>query len=215
MGDGGSAGDPLNHGQDSGSLLGTMLRLDIDQGSNEAGYAIPADNPFVNDDQARNEIWAIGLRNPWRFSFDRLTGDLFIADVGQNLWEEINFQPANSPGGENYGWNIMEASQCYRTANCDTAGLIMPIGEYTRDGGCSVTGGYVYRGEQWPALWGNYFFADYCTGNIWSLVPQEDGRWLQTLIVQTGRNISSFGEDVNGELYALDHANGAVLRVRP
>jgi glucose/arabinose dehydrogenase len=215
MGDGGSAGDPLNHGQDMTTLLGAMLRLDIDQGNDEAAYAIPADNPFVAEDRVRNEIWAIGLRNPWRFSFDRLTGDLFIADVGQNLWEEINFQPADSPGGENYGWNILEASHCFRTANCDPEGLVMPIAEYTRDGGCSVTGGYVYRGSQWPALWGNYFFADYCTGHIWSLTPQSDGRWQQTLITRTNRIISSFGEDFYGELYVLDHANGVVLRLQP
>jgi glucose/arabinose dehydrogenase len=215
MGDGGSAGDPLNHGQNLTSLHGAILRLDIDQGNDEAGYAIPADNPFINNDQARNEIWSYGWRNPWRFSFDRVTGDMFIGDVGQNLWEEISFQPADSPGGENYGWNIMEGSHCYRTANCDTTNLVLPIGEYTRDNGCSVTGGYVYRGSQWPVLWGNYFFADYCTGNIWSLTPDGDGRWRQTIVGQAYTNISSFGEDAAGELYALDHNGGAVLRLRP
>lgn len=210
-GDGGSANDPLNAGQDLGTLLGKLLRIDVD--SNPGGYAIPASNPFVNDDAARNEIWAWGLRNPWRFSFDRLTGDLFIADVGQNQWEEINFQPAKSGGGENYGWRIMEASHCFRTGACDAAGLILPIFEYDHSQGCSVTGGYLYRGAQYPALTGNYFLADYCRGSVWRLFPAGDGAWAAAKVLETGRTISSFGEDVEGEVYLLDYVAGGVWQI--
>ncbi|MBE2197645.1 MAG: PQQ-dependent sugar dehydrogenase, partial [Anaerolinea sp.] len=211
MGDGGSANDPLRAGQDLNNLLGKLLRLDVD--FNPDGYAIPADNPFVTDDNARNEIWAYGLRNPWRFSFDRLTGDLFIADVGQNLWEEINFQPAASRGGENYGWRIMEASYCFMADACDQTGLILPIFEYNHELGCSVTGGYIYRGAE-LSLYGNYFLGDYCQGTIWGLTPTDAGGWQATVVYQGAGNISSFGEDVNGELYVLNHL-GSVWQIRP
>ena len=146
FGDGGSANDPLNNGQNPSTLLGTLLRLDVDF-SNEI-YAIPSTNPFVSDDGRRNEIWAWGLRNPWRFSFDRLTGDLFVADVGQNMWEEVHFQTSNSPGGENYGWNILEGSHCFLESDCDKTGMELPIFEYNHQGHCSITGGYMYRGNQ-------------------------------------------------------------------
>jgi hypothetical protein len=159
-------------------------------------------------------MWAIGLRNPWRFSFDRLTGDLYIADVGQNIWEEIHFQPANSPGGENYGWNILEGNHCFSDANCQTDGLEFPIFEYTHDFGCSITGGYVYRGRQFPDLYGNYFVADYCTGIIWSLFPGANGIWTSNEVLRSGLVISSFGEDTHGELYVIDH-NGGVWGIRP
>jgi glucose/arabinose dehydrogenase len=209
MGDGGSAGDPQSNGQNPNTLLGGILRLDI----NQEPYGTPADNPFINN-TGRAEMWAIGLRNPWRFSFDRLTGDMYIADVGQNIWEEVHFQPANSPGGENYGWNILEGNHCFSDANCQTDGLEFPIFEYTHDFGCSITGGYVYRGRQFPDLYGNYFVADYCTGIIWSLFPGANGIWTSNEVLRSGLVISSFGEDTHGELYVIDH-NGGVWGIRP
>ncbi len=212
MGDGGSANDPLGAGQDLDTLLGKMLRLDVD--FNPDGYAIPARNPFVNNDAARNEIWAYGVRNPWRFSFDRLTGDMFMADVGQNQWEEINWQPADSAGGENYGWNIMEASHCFTNSNCDETGLVLPIFEYGHELGCSVTGGYMSRGMADLALYGNYFLADFCQGTIWSLFPDEGGSWQANVVYQGAGNVSSFGEDVHGGLYVVDQLGG-VYRIRP
>ncbi len=214
MGDGGSADDPEGNGQNPATLLGTMLRIDVDHEGNGALYSIPPDNPFVNDNAARNEIWATGLRNPWRFSFDRLSGDLYIADVGQNLWEEAHVQPAGSPGGENYGWNILEGTHCFLTDNCDPTGLEQPIFEYDHSLGCSITGGYVYRGQKYLALYGNYFAADFCTGVIWRLFPKADGSWDTAVLLQSGLNISSFGEDVNGELYLLDHTGGAVYQIQ-
>ncbi len=215
LGDGGSANDPLLAGQDKSVLLGKLLRLDVD--FNESGYAVPAANPFVNDEGARNEIWAYGLRNPWRFSFDRLTGDLYIADVGQNIWEEIDFQPAGSTGGENYGWNIMEGTHCFQTETCDQTGLIPPVIDYQHgDGSCSVTGGYVYRGQQYLSLYGNYFYGDYCSGKVWSLLRQPDGAWVNNQVFRLqGLFISSFGEDVNGELYLLSYGDGVVYQIQP
>ncbi len=211
MGDGGSANDPLGSGQDLNTLLGKMLRLDVD--FNPDGYAIPPDNPFVNE-AARNEIWAYGVRNPWRFTFDRLTGDLFMADVGQNLWEEINWQPASSAGGENYGWNVMEAGHCFTNSGCDQSDLVLPIFEYSHELGCSVTGGYVSRGMEDLALYGNYVLADFCQGTIWSLFPNGDGSWQSNVVYQGAGNVSSFGEDVNGGLYVVDQL-GSVYRIRP
>ncbi|MCP4420253.1 MAG: PQQ-dependent sugar dehydrogenase [Chloroflexi bacterium] len=214
LGDGGGANDQYQNGQNTNSLLGTLLRLDVD--FDESGYAIPADNPFVNDDAVRNEIWAYGLRNPWRFSFDRLTDNLFIADVGQNLWEEIHMQPADSSGGENYGWPILEGSHCFQTESCDPTGLELPIFEYPHgNGSCSITGGYVYRGQQYLELYGNYILADYCSGIFWSLFPEADGSWTATELTDTPHFVSSFGEDVNGELYFLSYGEGSVYQVRP
>lgn len=212
-GDGGGAGD--RHGrsgnaQDLSTLLGKMLRIDI---SGERGYSVPDDNPFLGDSGARPEIWAYGLRNPWRFSFDRLTGDLFIADVGQNLLEEVNYVSAGSAGGENYGWRIMEASACYNpSSGCDASGLVLPVAEYGRSDGCSVTGGYVYRGPSFSQLDGWYFFGDYCTGKIWAMERTAEPGWqVYELLAGVGR-ISSFGEDVNGELYVVSHG-GDIFRI--
>ncbi len=207
MGDGGGAGDQhgdSGNGQDLQALLGKMLRIDV---TSQDTYALPASNPFGS------EIWAYGLRNPWRFSFDRATGDLFIADVGQNTYEEVNFQPAASTGGENYGWRIMEASHCFNPRQgCDQTGLVLPVAEYSHDeGGCSITGGYVYRGTQYPVLNGAYFFGDYCSGKIWALQRTGD-QWQMTKLLDSGVQISSFGEDVNGELYVVQH-NGAVYQL--
>jgi glucose/arabinose dehydrogenase len=207
MGDGGGAGDrhgSIGNGQDLNSLLGKMLRIDV---TDQDTYAIPASNP------AGNEIWSYGWRNPWRFSFDRSTGDLYLADVGQNAYEELNFQSAASAGGENYGWRVMEGLHCFSPqAGCDQAGLVLPVAEYSHaEGGCSVSGGYVYRGSKYPALQGAYFFGDYCSGKIWSLQREGDG-WQMNNRLESGVRISSFGEDVNGELYVIDHG-GAVYQL--
>ncbi|MGH9204833.1 MAG: PQQ-dependent sugar dehydrogenase, partial [Vicinamibacterales bacterium] len=178
MGDGGGAGDrhgTIGNGQDPNALLGKMLRIDVNGGE---PYAIPPSNPFANGTNARPEIWATGMRNPWRFSFDRTTGDLFIADVGQSAYEEINFQPASSSGGENYGWRIMEGAHCFNPGSgCDQSGLTLPVAEYGRQGGCSVTGGYVYRGSALPEWQGVYFYADFCSGEVWGLLRNPDGNW--------------------------------------
>ena len=212
LGDGGSANDPLNAGQSLNTLLGKVLRLDVDEKDGE--YAIPPDNPFAGNEAALPEIWAYGLRNPWRFAFDRATGDLYIADVGQNLWEEVNFQPAASEGGENYGWRIMEASHCFEAETCDETGLVQPIFEYDHSKGCSITGGHVYRGQAFPEMLGNYFVADYCTGTIWRLFPTADG-WLAGVALDTDLVISTFGEDVNGEVYLADYVHGAIYQLQP
>jgi glucose/arabinose dehydrogenase len=208
LGDGGSAGDPENRAQNPATLLGKILRIDVDAG---APYAVPLDNPFVGDSTFAPEIWAWGLRNPWRFSFDRETGDLYIADVGQNQWEEVNFQPASSTGGENYGWRPYEASQVY--SGEPLADAVAPFAEYSHALGCSITGGYVYRGDALPELDGIYLFADYCSGNVWASYRDASSAWQTNLFLQTGRTISSFGEDETGELYITDHGSGDILRL--
>ena len=209
MGDGGDGGDPQNRAQDGNTLLGKMLRLDVE--SVETGYAIPDDNPFVDDSDFADEIWSYGLRNPWRFSFDRETGDLYTADVGQVKWEEVNFQPAASDGGENYGWRITEGAHCFNPADCSFEGLTLPVAEYSHDEGFSITGGYVYRGETHPALQGIYFYADFVNGKLWGLRrhPAADAAsssgWETELLLDSGFQLSSFGEDVDGNLYVLDY----------
>jgi glucose/arabinose dehydrogenase len=208
MGDGGSAGDPEQRAQNPQSLLGKMLRLDVDNGD---PYGIPTDNPFVTRGDVALEIWAYGLRNPWRFSFDRATGDLYIADVGQNAIEEVNIQPADSAGGENYGWDFLEGSQPFEGAA--PADTVLPVAEYARGDGCSVTGGYVYRGAALPELNGVYFFGDYCSGLIWSLQRDAAGAWRRATFGETDFNIGSFGEDAAGELYVLDHRGGGVYQI--
>lgn len=209
MGDGGAGGDPLSNGQNVSTLLGALLRIDVDVDS-QAPYAIPSDNPFVGRSNARGEIWAYGLRNPWRFSFDRCTGHLFLADVGQNRWEEIDLVEK----GGNYGWNIMEGAHCFNPpTGCDRSGLEPPIADYGHDQGCSITGGYVYRGRQYPNLIGHYFFGDFCSGRIWSLHQDASGEWVVNPLLNTDLRISSFGEDGQGELYVIDH-RGDVYRLR-
>ncbi len=211
-GDGGSAADPQDNGQKGQTLLGKLLRIDISAAAS-APYSIPDDNPFVGNDAFLDEIWAYGLRNPWRFSFDRETGDLYIADVGQNAWEEVNFQPADSRGGENYGWRIMEGLHCFNpSSGCSTAGLTMPVAEYDRVAGLSITGGYVYRGQDHPSLQGIYFFADYVTGNIWGL-RRVNGLWESELLLDSSYSISSFGEDEAGNLYLVDYS-GAIYQIQ-
>jgi glucose/arabinose dehydrogenase len=210
MGDGGSGGDPHGHGQNPASLLGKMLRIDVESG--KTPYGVPIDNPFIESKEYRPEIWAVGLRNPWRFSFDRKAGDLYIADVGQDRYEEIHFQPASSGGGENYGWNIMEGKHCYGSSACDMSGLVMPVAEYKHSDGCSVTGGMVYRGKKFPKLEGIYLYGDYCSGRIWGLRKTKDG-WISALLKDTGFSITTFGEDENGELYVSDYENGTIYRI--
>jgi glucose/arabinose dehydrogenase len=208
MGDGGSAGDPQNNAQNLGSLLGKILRLDVD---NATPYGAPASNPFVGVEGARPEIWSYGWRNPWRFSFDRATGDLYVADVGQNAYEEIDIEFAGTPGGKNYGWRLMEGQHCFNPEDCDPTGLVLPIREYGRAEGCSVTGGYVYRGQAYPEMHGIYLYGDYCTGTVWGIRREADGNRVFVQMLQTGHNISSFGEDEAGEIYLANH-KGAVYR---
>ena len=210
MGDGGSAGDPRNNGQDPTALLGKILRIDVE--SNTSPYGIPPDNPYVDTKGYRGEIWALGMRNPWRFSFDRKTGDLYMADVGQDLYEEIDFQPASSRGGENYGWNIMEGLHCFKAPDCSRQGLVLPVAEYGRDQGCSVTGGMVYRGTKFPGMEGIYLYGDYCSGLIWGL-RHSGNSWRSTLLLKSGLSISTFGEDEEGTLYVADHAKGGIYRI--
>jgi glucose/arabinose dehydrogenase len=210
-GDGGGAGDRYGNGQNRGTLLGKMLRLDVDNGD---PYAIPPDNPFVNEPDTRPEIWAIGLRNPWRYSFDRATGDLYIADVGQNAWEEVNLQRAGSRGGENYGWPRMEGRHCFpANASCDPTPFVLPVGEYGRDGGISITGGHVYRGSESPRLVGLYLFGDFGSGRIWSLDEPTPGGWRMVELLRSPLRISSFGEDEAGELYAASFHDNRVYRI--
>lgn len=212
LGDGGDQGDPSGNGQNLGVLLGKILRLDIDADPGTGGYIIPADNPFVPLFDARGEIWSTGLRNPWRFSFDRKTGDMWIGDVGQNAFEEINFQAAGK-GGQNYGWSLAEGFGCYNDPQCeDASGLTWPLFAYGRDVGIAVSGGYVYRGSAIPELEGAYFFGDYGTGNIWLLAANDDGAYSASDPIPTEFNISSFAEDSSGELYVVD-LNGSIFQI--
>lgn len=213
MGDGGAANDPRNYAQNLTALLGKILRIDVD---NANPYGVPADNPFVDTPDARPEIWSYGWRNPWRFMFDRLTGDMYIADVGQNQYEEVHVELAGEPGGQNYGWRIMEGTHCFNpSTNCDPTGLEMPIAEYSHSQGCSVTGGYVYRGALYPALNGVYLYGDYCSGIIWGVRQTAEGTWEQTELLTSNHLISSFGEDVAGELYLVDHRGGIFQLATP
>lgn len=203
LGDGGSGGDPQGNGQNKQTFLGKMLRIDVDNGS---PYSVPADNPYVNNPDFLPEIWAYGLRNPWRYSFDALTGDLWIADVGQDQREEIDYQPATSTGGENYGWKIMEGNQCYppSTTNCDMTGLTPPVHDFPHAGECSVTGGFVYRGFKYPQLYGKYLYTDYCSGKLWAITPNGSGGWTNTQIADfVNSQMVSFGKNKNGELFMV------------
>jgi glucose/arabinose dehydrogenase len=210
MGDGGSAGDPANRAQNPADLLGKLLRIDVESGA--APYAIPPSNPYTQTAGYRGEIWALGLRNPWRFAFDRANGDLYVADVGQNEYEEVDYQPATSRGGENYGWRVMEGAHCYKTAECARGGLILPVAEYDHSQGCSVTGGVVYRGPAFARLAGMYLYGDYCSGRLWGLRRTGAG-WANQLLLDTSLNITAFGEDEAGEIYVADYGGGQVYRV--
>ena len=212
-GDGGSGGDPEENGQDLSTLLGALLRIDVDGGADGEPYSVPESNPFVDTEGARPEIWAYGLRNPWRFSFDRETGDLWIGDVGQNAWEEIDFQAASSAGGENYGWDVMEGAHCYEPdTGCDETGLVLPVLEYPHSQGSSVTGGYRYRGAALPDLVGTYLFGDFTSGRIWGATENGEG-WSSEELADTDFGISTFGEDEAGELYVVDYGGGTVYKL--
>jgi glucose/arabinose dehydrogenase len=211
LGDGGGGGDPDGNGQNRRSLLGSILRIDVGSGP---GYDVPPDNPFAPP--LRAEIWAYGLRNPWRFSFDRSTGDLYVADVGQRRFEEVTVVPAGTAGGLNFGWNVLEGSGCYEADSCNSAGMLAPVYEYEHPDGCSITGGYVYRGTAIPDLRGRYLFADYCEGWVRSFVNLSgsaagvgDHSGLPDLV-----RIVSFGEDNQGELYLVS-LDGPVYRIVP
>lgn len=202
LGDGGLAGDPFKNGQNTNALLGKILRIDVNNGD---PYSIPADNPFGN------EVWDYGLRNPWRFSFDRATGDLWIGDVGQNTYEEIDYLPAGTTGGVNFGWSVMEGNHGYDGQF--QQGMTLPVAEYSHaEGGCSVTGGYVYRGSM-PEWNGIYLYGDYCSGKIWGLIPS-NGQWQSQLLFEAGVTITSFGEDEAGELYLTSDNGGVYILVR-
>lgn len=207
-GDGGGGGDPNNTGQDPSDLLADILRIDVSGDS--TGYAIPPTNPFVASGTARHELWLYGVRNPWRFSFDRVTHDLWIGDVGQNEWEEIDHLPAGV-GGQNLGWNKVEGTHCYSpSAGCSKVGITMPVFEYDHSGGrCSITGGYIYRGTAIPSLYGRYVYADYCDGLVRAFGPGAPGGGTST-----GSLVLSFGEDLAGELY-VGLENGSVMRLMP
>ena len=213
-GDGGFGGDPDNNAQDLNKLLGKILRIDVNSGS---PYSVPASNPFYSnpDPNIKKEIWAYGLRNPWRLSFDRLTHDLYIADVGQGRREEIDFQASNSPGGENYGWRVMEGSLCYNpSTGCDQTGKVLPVAEYDHSLGCSVTGGYVYRGSNFPSLSGHYFYGDYCSGRLFSIYNSFPAGWSTPVqVADTAFQITTFGEDEQGELYLADYSTGKIYNI--
>lgn len=219
LGDGGNQGDPNGNGQNLSTWLGKILRIDVDPANVPEGetYAVPEDNPFVDNADAKPEIWAYGFRNPWRFSFDRETGDLYIGDVGQGEIEEIDFAPAGE-GGQNYGWNLMEGESCYADEACDPEAddLTLPIVQYTHEeGGCSVTGGYVYRGEAAGALAGVYLFGDYCSGLIWGAGQDGNGEWQKSAPVESDLSISTFGEGEDGQLYLADLNSGTIYSVGP
>ena len=215
LGDGGSGGDPQGRGQDRSDLLGSILRLDVQGGSS---YTVPPDNPFIGQAGVRPEIWSYGLRNPWRFSFDRGTGDLYIADVGESRFEEVDVPTAAAGAGKgaNFGWNLMEGKHCFSTSPCAQTGLTLPVYEYDHGQGCSITGGYVYRGSAIPALQGTYFFADFCQGWVRSF-RSADGAATELTdwrVLQPGGSIPSFGEDAAGELYVMS-TNGGVFKIVP
>jgi glucose/arabinose dehydrogenase len=219
-GDGGGGGDPLDSGRHLDTLLAKVLRIDVevDQGASaDPRYRIPPDNPFLETPDARPEIWLTGLRNPWRMRFDRATGDLWIADVGQGAWEEIDVVRAGTSGLD-FGWNLMEGAHCFRASgdSCDRTGLTLPVAEYDHDLGCSVTGGTVYRGSVFPALQGWYVLSDYCSGTFWALdaaSASSDSTRMPIEVAKTDHSISAIAEDPSGELFATDLANGSLLRI--
>ncbi len=208
-GDGGSEGDPNNTAQDPANKLGKILRIDV---RGQDTYTIPADNPYAQNASGAPEVWALGLRNPWRFSFDRLTGDLYIGDVGQDKYEEIDYLPAGTGAGTNFGWSVREGLHPYKDGS-SSANFTDPIFEYDHSQGCAVTGGYVYRGGTLPEFYGVYLFSDYCTGNVWGLLKSGSGDWQSALLFPSQGNISSFGQDASGEIYMLDLNKGAVLKL--
>lgn len=215
MGDGGSGGDPNNRSQNPQSLLGKLLRINV---PGNGTYSIPADNPFAGDASTLDEIWAIGVRNPWKFSFDALTGDMWIGDVGQSAWEEVDFQPAASTGGENWGWRCYEGNSTYNTSGCGPiAGYEFPVAVHSHGGGenwCSITGGYVYRGGLSSQMYGRYFYTDYCVGGIKSIHADGVGGWIEEdPNTQGSFGYTTFGEDYLGELYIINHSSNIIYKL--
>jgi uncharacterized repeat protein (TIGR01451 family) len=212
FGTGGSPSGPDNLGQDLSVLRGKILRIDVELG-NPATYTIPPSNPYTSTANARPEIWALGLRNPWSSSFDRQTGDYYIADVGEGAREEVDFQPAGSGGGANYGWNIMEGSLCFNPpTNCDSTGLTLPVTEYDHTLGCDISGGTVYRGTRYPSFQGIYFYGDFCSGRLWGL-QKTNGAWQSALLFDTTLSIIAFSEDESSQLWVSDYSGGAVYPI--
>jgi glucose/arabinose dehydrogenase len=209
LGDGGSGGDPRNNGQSLNTHLGKILRIDVNSGD---PYGIPPNNPFAKGG-GLPEIWAYGLRNPWRFSFDTANGDLYIADVGQNAWEEIDYIAKGSPAGLNFGWRFREGANPFAGNPPAGLNLVDPVWQYSHSEGCSVTGGGVYRGSQIPELQGTYLFGDYCSGTIWGLKRDAAGTWQAQRLFDSGASISSFSRDLSGEFYLLDQKGGQVLKL--
>jgi glucose/arabinose dehydrogenase len=212
-GDGGAANDPQDNAQDLNSLLGKILRIKVDA----LPYKVPDTNPFAKTSGARDEIWAYGLRNPWKFRFDRDTSDMFIGDVGQNTWEEIDFQPSSSGGGENYGWVLFEGPECIQGGeNCEASTtFVPPIISYRNQGQtCSVTGGHMYRGSDINGLQGTYIYGDFCSGEIWG-ATKSGGVWNSRLLYEAGFSIPTFGEDGDGELYVADYYSGVIYKFVP
>lgn len=212
LGDGGSGGDPHGNAQDPHTLLGSLLRIDVQAQTDSGGYTVPEDNPFSDGEAGAPEVWAYGLRNPWRFSFDRETGDLWIGDVGQDRFEEVNFVPAGEGAGWNFGWNRFEGND--RFSDTPVEDPVDPVAVYPLEGRdhCAVTGGFVYRGEAIPAMQGVYVFADWCSGVVWGL-ERSDDEWVMGTLMESGRQPSAFAEDEAGELYLVDHG-GALLRLQ-
>jgi glucose/arabinose dehydrogenase len=214
LGDGGSGGDPLGNGQSTTTLLGKILRIDVDRPAGDRPYGIPPSNPFPDGAAGRPEIWLTGLRNPWRLSVDRANGDVWIGDVGQGDWEEVDVQRAAAPGGTNFGWNRMEGRHCFQPPQgCEDPALTLPITDYGHDQGCTVIGGYVDRAATASALSGGYLFGDYCSGRLWAIDPAVDGPRDPVVVGESGVSLSAFGEDESGDLYAADISGGAILRV--
>ncbi len=217
-GDGGGAGNPLRTGQSRTTLLGKILRININGSTRTRRYLIPSTNPYARSTVYRHEIWSFGLRNPWRFSFDRVTGNLWIGDVGQDRFEEIDRALHSAGGGRgiNYGWNVLEGRACFNPATgCSTAGKTMPVAVYSHTGGsCAVVGGFVYRGSAFAALRGKYFLADFCSGKVWTLSGVSSSVGSLRLVADVGFSISSFGQGPTGELYVTDYTNGRLLRLR-
>jgi uncharacterized repeat protein (TIGR03806 family) len=211
FGDGGSANDPQRNGQNLGVWLGKMLRIDVDAQTTTTPYGIPTDNPFVGRAGAKPEIYAYGLRNPWRYSFDSVTGELWVGDVGQDAIEEIDVVQK----GENYGWSEMEGDSCFRQRDCNRSLYAGPVHTYPHSDGVSITGGIVYRGQANPALIGTYLYTDYASGKIWGLRRQDDGTYANTLLLDSGRNIVTFAQDADGEVYVSDHSGGVIYKVVP
>lgn len=211
MGDGGSGGDPQNRAQNPGEYMGKMLRIDV---NSRLPYAIPSGNPFIGKAGYLEEIWATGLRNPWKFSFDKLTGDLWIADVGQNKIEEINLQAASSKGGENYGWRCYEGNDSFKQDLCEEGtSFVFPVHTYEHGKECSVTGGYIYRGSKSSKYYGHYFFADYCSDKVWT-IHKQDGQWKEEFFgMYPGNNISTFGENYRGELFIAGLSSGKLYKI--